>query len=119
VNVLTPTAQMALTYLLPLVTLAFMWYQPAALQLSFFITGLYSSVQSAVFRNPRFRDWAGITPIAAAPNQNAASPSQGGVVQNRTMTASTKSSTETSGVIGKAIGGLRSMKDSAVQQARK
>src|SRR5436305_10775171 len=110
---------MALTYLLPLITLAFMWSQPSALQLSFFIAGLYSSIQSAVFRNPRFRNWAGITPITHTSSQKAASPSQGGVAEGSTVMASAKSSAETSGVIGRAIGGLRNMKNSAIQQARK
>lgn len=52
-----------LYYVLPATFLLFTYWQPVALQLSFFVTLLYGAGQGLLLRNPRFRKWAGMYPL--------------------------------------------------------
>jgi YidC/Oxa1 family membrane protein insertase len=49
-------------YGFPALTLLFTWWLPAALQLSFFISGLLSFAQASLFRNNSFRRYFNMTP---------------------------------------------------------
>lgn len=68
ITLLSPTVAKVLTYGLPLLTTCFMLTWPAALQISFFITGLLGLIQSRLFRSPWFRRKVGIAPIVRLPN---------------------------------------------------
>lgn len=46
-------------YIMPCISVAFMIFFPAALQLYFLTTTIFASAQGALFLNPRFRDYAG------------------------------------------------------------
>ncbi|KAJ6155422.1 hypothetical protein N7470_005988 [Penicillium chermesinum] len=63
-----------LPYILPGITLLFMMFQPAALQLYFASTGVWAAVQSAIVNSPRWRRRLGLAQFptmlnASAPNK--------------------------------------------------
>lgn len=66
---MSPGAMTLMMYGLPLLTVVFTWWLPAALQLSFFISGLLSFGQSSLFKLPAFRRYFDMLPLdhAAAP----------------------------------------------------
>jgi YidC/Oxa1 family membrane protein insertase len=66
-------------YGLPALTLIFTWWLPAALQLSFFVSGLLSFFQASLFKAPWFRSYFNMTPLleAPTPGQKAPSPYKG------------------------------------------
>lgn len=48
-------------------TVLFTWWLPAALQLSFFVSGLLSFGQASLFKMPGFRAYFNMSPLPAAP----------------------------------------------------
>ncbi|KAI9791637.1 MAG: Mitochondrial inner membrane protein oxa1 [Peltula sp. TS41687] len=61
------TTMRLLTYGLPVLTLTFMLNWPAAVQITFFVSMVLATIQSFLFRQPRFRRWAGISPLPRGP----------------------------------------------------
>jgi YidC/Oxa1 family membrane protein insertase len=61
----------ALTYGLPGLTLLFTWWLPAAVQISFFVSGLLSFAQASMFKSPVFRNYFGMTPLPSTNNPTA------------------------------------------------
>jgi YidC/Oxa1 family membrane protein insertase len=57
-----------ISYFLPAVSLAFTWWLPASVQLSFFITGVTGFLQAQLFRNASFRRYFNITPMPTRPS---------------------------------------------------
>jgi len=53
-------------YGLPALTLLFTWWLPAALQLSFFVSGVLSYGQASLLRLPKFRQYFNMTPLPQA-----------------------------------------------------
>lgn len=64
-----PVLMKFMMYFLPILTVSFTWWLPAALQLSFFISGLLSFGQATLFQQPAFRRAVNMYPLptAAAP----------------------------------------------------
>jgi YidC/Oxa1 family membrane protein insertase len=60
---------------LPAITVIFTWWLPAALQLSFFVSGVLSYGQSSLFKWGRFREWAKMTPLDPIPSSSTPTPS--------------------------------------------
>ncbi len=58
----------ALTYGLPGLTVLFTWWLPAAVQISFFVSGLLSFAQASMFKSPVFRNYFGMTPLPSSTN---------------------------------------------------
>ena len=68
--------QKAFMYGFPALSLMFTWWQPAALTLSFFITGCLSYAQAMLFRQGWFRRYFNMTPLPPkAPGASEAAPS--------------------------------------------
>lgn len=59
---------------MPALSFVFTWWLPAAVQLSFFVSGLVTFLQARAFQNPAIRRKLGIT---ALPTKAATSPYQG------------------------------------------
>lgn len=75
---MSPAMLKAMTYGLPTMTTLFMWSWPGALQLSFFVSGALSFLQSTAFRQPSIRRWLGITALpepGSVPVPGAPTPS--------------------------------------------
>jgi YidC/Oxa1 family membrane protein insertase len=74
---MSPAAMKAFSYGLPALSFLVTLWLPASVQLSFFVAGILSYIQSALFRNPKFRDRIGITalpaPTPAGPTTSGAS----------------------------------------------
>lgn len=70
---MSPLAQKGFMYGFPILTLAFTWWLPAAVQLSFFATSMLSLGQALLFRSDKIRTIVGLspkpvdTPAAASP----------------------------------------------------
>lgn len=64
---------------LPVVSFAFLSFQPAATQIFFFVNGVLSQIQISTIQNPLFRRWRNMTPLAFPPQSTpggaAGSPS--------------------------------------------
>ncbi|KAG0646529.1 Oxidase assembly 1 [Hyphodiscus hymeniophilus] len=60
---MSPEAMKLMMYGLPAMTLLFTWWLPAALQLSFFISGLLSFGQASLFKLPGFRSYWNMPPL--------------------------------------------------------
>jgi membrane protein insertase Oxa1/YidC/SpoIIIJ len=60
---MSTTAVKAMSYGLPGLSLAFTWWLPAGLQLSFLVAGILSAIQAVVFRNPAFRSMVKMEPL--------------------------------------------------------
>ncbi|PBP23628.1 inner membrane protein OXA1 [Diplocarpon rosae] len=58
-----PVVHKAMMWGLPTLSIVFTWWLPAALQLSFMVTGILSFVQSTLFRQPWFRNYFSMTPL--------------------------------------------------------
>jgi YidC/Oxa1 family membrane protein insertase len=78
---MSPEAMKLMMYGLPAITLLFTWWLPAALQLSFFVSGLLSFGQASLFKWPWFRNYMNMTPLptgpVAAPDDRTPSPYKG------------------------------------------
>jgi YidC/Oxa1 family membrane protein insertase len=61
-------------YLLPAMSFMFTFWLPAAVQLSFFVSGVLSFFQATLFKQPWFRNWANMSPLPT-PGGPAAKPS--------------------------------------------
>lgn len=64
---MTPGMISAMMWGMPAISLAFTSFMPAAVQLSFFVSSSISFGQATLFRSPKFRSWANMTPL---PNKN-------------------------------------------------
>lgn len=75
---LSPEVQKAMIWGFPALTVIFTSWLPAALQLSFFVAGVCSYIQSTLFRQRWFRSYFNMTPLptkAPAGSAPAAAPS--------------------------------------------
>jgi YidC/Oxa1 family membrane protein insertase len=72
---MTPSTLKAMMYLLPAMSFMFTFWLPAAVQLSFFVSGVLSYFQATLFKQPWFRDWAKMSPLPAQGGPAAKSPS--------------------------------------------
>lgn len=72
---LSPEMTKAMIWGLPAVSVLFTWWLPAAVQISFFVSGVMSLIQSSLFRSDRFRTYFKMTPLPARPNPNGNKPS--------------------------------------------
>jgi YidC/Oxa1 family membrane protein insertase len=62
-STLSLTTLNALKWGLPALTFAFTWWQPAAIQITFFVSGLMSFFQASLFRVEWFRRYFDMTPL--------------------------------------------------------
>jgi len=60
---LTPRMQNAFMWGLPALTIAFTWWMPAAVQVSFFVSGLLSFGQATLFKQDWFRTYFNMTSL--------------------------------------------------------
>lgn len=131
---MAPAIQKALTYGLPVVTLVIMLPWPAALQLSFVISTIFSLAQSLLLRSVLFRRWAGITPMPPPPTPSSAagdSPYMGslnlGTSAKRVIGVSATSSPATppkkagglGGIVDKAVSDMKGARDELTKQVQK
>jgi YidC/Oxa1 family membrane protein insertase len=65
---MSPNTMRLMAYGFPALSFMFTWWLPAAIQLSFFITSVWSAGQVALFNNPSFRNRFGIYPLPEKPN---------------------------------------------------
>ncbi|KAH7330454.1 60Kd inner membrane protein-domain-containing protein [Rhexocercosporidium sp. MPI-PUGE-AT-0058] len=72
---LSPEMTRAMIWGLPAVSAIFTWWLPAAVQISFFVSGVLSLIQSTLFRTPWFRSYFKMTPLPARKDPNAPKPS--------------------------------------------
>lgn len=68
---MSPEAMKLMMYGLPVITLLFTSWLPAAVQFSFFVSGLLSFGQASLFKIPAFRSYFNMHPL---PNAPAAAP---------------------------------------------
>lgn len=61
-------------YGLPAITVLFTWWLPAALQFSFFISGLLSFGQASLFKMPAFRRYFNMHPLPESPVASPTTP---------------------------------------------
>jgi YidC/Oxa1 family membrane protein insertase len=73
-STMDPKMMNALMWGMPAMTLLFTWWLPAAVQLSFFVSGLLSYMQSTLMRQTWFRNWLDMTPIPAKINTTPSAP---------------------------------------------
>lgn len=73
----TPAMQTVLMYGIPLMTLVCTSWLAAGLQLSFFVTGVFSYLQATAFRNPAIRAKLGMPPLPQ--KASSLSPLQGSI----------------------------------------
>lgn len=71
---LSPEAMKLMMYGLPLLTVVFTWWLPAALQLSFFVSGLLSFGQASLFKIPGFRAYFNMHPLPSGPIASPSTP---------------------------------------------
>lgn len=69
-----PKMMKAMMWGMPMLTLLFTWWLPAAVQLSFFVSGVLSYFQSALLRQTWFRSWLDMTPIVPKINTTSVAP---------------------------------------------
>jgi YidC/Oxa1 family membrane protein insertase len=74
-STVSPGMMNAFKWGLPALTVIFTWWQPAALQLTFFISGLLSFGQASLFRTEWFRKFFNMTPIPKPAGDASAPPS--------------------------------------------
>lgn len=77
---------------LPLLSFLVMIWQPASLHLFFLVNGAFNFGQMATLQSPRFRSWAGLTPMLKAPARSTGptGPTYGNMkVANPNQTSST------------------------------
>jgi YidC/Oxa1 family membrane protein insertase len=72
VNTMAPEMQKAMMWGFPMLTILFTWWLPAALQLSFFVSGVLSAAQATLFRKAWFRHRFGMTPLPTKPSKTDA-----------------------------------------------
>ena len=72
---MTPEMQKLMMYGFPALSLLFTWWLPAALQLSFFVSGLLSFLQASLFKVPGFRSYFNMHPLDPVPKASAKPPS--------------------------------------------
>ncbi|KAH6719392.1 60Kd inner membrane protein-domain-containing protein [Leptodontidium sp. 2 PMI_412] len=72
---LSPEMTKAMIWGLPAVSALFTWWLPAAVQISFFVSGVLSLIQSTLFRSSGFRTYFNMTPLPARKDPNAPKPS--------------------------------------------
>ncbi|KAF7853653.1 hypothetical protein EAF04_010644 [Stromatinia cepivora] len=72
VSTLTPGMLYIMQWGMPALSMIFTSFMPAAVQFSFLVSSSISFGQATLFRSPKFRAWANMTPL---PNQNP-SPSE-------------------------------------------
>ncbi|KAH8656667.1 60Kd inner membrane protein-domain-containing protein [Tricladium varicosporioides] len=63
-STLSPGMMKAMTWGFPGLTLIFTWWLPAAVQLTFFVSGVLSFMQARAMQTPRFRQFFKMTPLA-------------------------------------------------------
>lgn len=101
------------TYGLPIFTILIMVNWPAAVQLTFFVSMIFSLLQSFAFRQPRFRRWIGIVPIPRPTPAPAASAYPGKLNLSARYQAPTTTAEEKmpkpEGIIDGAIAEVRGM----------
>ncbi|KAI9802356.1 MAG: Mitochondrial inner membrane protein oxa1 [Piccolia ochrophora] len=104
VMVMSRTMRNVMVYVLPALATTLFSQAPAAVQLTFFVTGMWGYVQATLFRKPFFRSILGIAPIPPPPS--AATTSSPAVRINRYQPPSTTGPVEQpkpKGVIGGAL----------------
>jgi len=84
-----------MSYFLPAITLIFTIFLPASIQVSFFITGVLSYVQAALFRWAPFRAYMNMTPTATY-SLNA--PTSSSPYQSRIITTTSRPTPSASSV---------------------
>ena len=75
---MSPEAMKLMMYGLPLLTVVFTYWLPAALQLSFFISGFLSFGQASLFKMPAFRRYFNMQPLPGVDAPIAASTTPDG-----------------------------------------
>ncbi|KIX09082.1 uncharacterized protein Z518_00160 [Rhinocladiella mackenziei CBS 650.93] len=53
--------------LFPAGSFVFLCFQPAAIQMYFFVSGIFTQIQTSIIQNPSFRKWQGLTPLTNLP----------------------------------------------------
>jgi YidC/Oxa1 family membrane protein insertase len=71
---MSPHAMKVLTYVFPAITFIITAFMPAALQVSFFVSGFLSYLQALLFRWPAFRSYFNMYPLASEAPAVASKP---------------------------------------------
>lgn len=85
---MSPNTMKLLAYGFPILSILFTFWLPAGVQLSFFVTGLWSAAQVTLFKNPAFRSFLGMTqmpPPVKEVNLKDASPYRADIVTVQQM----------------------------------
>lgn len=85
VNNMSPVVIKGLSYGLPAITLLFTAWLPSSLQLSFFVSGVASFLQSQLFRNPAFRARFNMQPLPDKPVDPFTKPAERSPYQDRVV----------------------------------
>lgn len=86
---MSPEAMKLVSYGLPLMSLLFTWWLPAAVQLSFFVSGLLSFGQASLFKMPAFRSYFGMVPLNMVPVASPGGTTPGGISPGGTTSGGT------------------------------
>ncbi|KAF4632436.1 hypothetical protein G7Y89_g5700 [Cudoniella acicularis] len=70
-STMSPEVQKALIWGFPAISLAFTWWFPAAVQVSFFVAGIISFAQASAMKQPWFRSFFKMTPLPTKPTDNS------------------------------------------------
>lgn len=71
----------AMTWGFPALSLMFTWWLPAAVQVSFFVAGVCSAVQSVILQQRWFRNYFNMTPLPNKSAESAAPPRYKGTLR--------------------------------------
>lgn len=77
------TIYKAMLWGLPTLSFIGTWWLPAALQISFFSTGIVAAIQTVAFRNPKTRHWLGMTPMPPPKPTEDSAPAAPGTLRLR------------------------------------
>ncbi|TGO43287.1 hypothetical protein BHYA_0002g00920 [Botrytis hyacinthi] len=118
VSTLTPGMVTAMQWGMPLLSMIFTSFMPAAVQLSFLVSSSFSFGQATLFRNRKFRSWANMTPI---PTQNLSTPQS--TLRMREVPGSGGEATPAKrfsldGSLGNVMDGFQSAKKGVVDMAK-
>ncbi|KAL8717096.1 MAG: hypothetical protein Q9225_005631 [Loekoesia sp. 1 TL-2023] len=91
-----------LQWVLPILSVAFMSFWPAAMQLGFTWTAILSLTQSLAFKQPWFRNFLGIHPLPPPASARPHTQTKGMVIPTTARTQAQDSDTPTRGLVGSA-----------------
>ena len=119
---MSESAMKLMSYGFPIRTILFTFWLPAGLQLSFFITGLWSAIQVTLFRNKAFRSALGLTQLPPPPSKVPvnASPYRADIltVQQLRERAEAPTTTGVFSALNKQVDGVKEAASKTMKSAR-